>query len=367
MLIGLTVALAWSISSHRSYTLFTSGNFSRSWQSWGLNNVHGLALNLLLTFFFLAIGIELARELQSGVLRSWSTIATPLFGAIGGMAFTAVPLLLVGSLTRTQFLIHGWGIPMATDIALTLGTLSLLGTRVPSSLRLFVLTLAVLDDIGSVIALGFVRPLQLTHWLIALVSIIVAVGAVALWRKGHPSALWLALGATWIAFQRLGIEPALAGAVIGVFAVNSRSTFQLERRLSILSSYVILPLFALVATGITLSSQVLTHQSLRVLLAVALVRLIGKALGISAGVRLSMVFGASRPHELRGLTLTGTGLLCAIGFTVPLVFASAVTKTGGANYNAVTMGLLGASLIGGVAGLFFVRLGLKRHPDLRGN
>jgi len=95
--------------------------------------------------------------------------------------------------------------------------------------------------------------------------------------------------------------------------------------------------------------------------------LIGKVLGISAGVRLSMVFGASRPHELRGLTLTGTGLLCAIGFTVPLVFASAVTKTGGANYNAVTMGLLGASLIGGVAGLFFVRLGLKRHPDLRGN
>ena len=165
----------------------------------------------------------------------------------------------------------------------------------------------------------------------------------------------------------MGIEPALAGAVIGVFAVNSRSTFQLERRLSILSSYVILPLFALVATGITLSSQVLTHQSLRVLLAVALVRLIGKVLGISAGVRLSMVFGASRPHELRGLTLAGTGLLCAIGFTVPLVFASAVTKTCGANYNAVTMGLLGASLIGGVAGLFFVRLGLKRHPDLRGN
>jgi Na+:H+ antiporter, NhaA family len=367
MLIGLTIALAWSISGHRSYVTITQGNFTKHLSSWGLNSLHGVTLNLLLTFFFLAIGIELARESQSGTLKSWPTIASPLFGALGGMVFTAIPLLVVGLVTNTHFLIHGWGIPMATDIALTLGTLSLLGSRVPASLRLFVLTLAVLDDIGSIVALGFVHPLRLSQWLVALVAVIFAIGAVLLWRKGNQIAMWLALISTWIAFQRLGVEPALAGAVIGVLAVNSRTTVHLERRLSVLSSYTILPLFALVATGITLNSQVLTRKSLLVLLTISLVRLIGKALGISVGVRLSAAFGASRPAELRGLALTGTGLLCAIGFTVPLVFTSAVTKIGSANYNAVTVGLLAASIVGGAAGLLLVQRGLKRHLNQRGN
>lgn len=367
MLLGLFVALSWSFASFHSYQTLAHGELFSSLRSWGLDSLHGLVQNLLLPFFFFGIGLELSREVRSGKLTRWSSLATPLLGAAGGMLFTAIPLLAIGEFTHTPLLVHGWGIPMATDISLTLGALSLLGSRVPGSLRLFVLTLAILDDVGSVVALGFVRPLALHEWITALLATVVALLAILLWRRGVSFAPWIALTGLWVAFQRLGIEPALAGAVVGVLAPSTRSSVKLEATMSHLSSYLVLPLFTFVATGISWRTDLVHASGGKVLLAIALVRVLGKALGIGIGVRMSERLGGVHSQELHGLVLIGVGLSCAIGFTVPLVFASAVVAVGSTAFGAITASLLIASLVGGVAGSIFLLAGLRPRPVQRGN
>jgi len=366
MIAGLAIALSWSLTDTPSYRHFTQGLLAPALRDWGVGTLHGLALNLLLTLFFLSIGLELAREFAAGRFASWPLIAPPLFAAFGGMIVTALSLFSIGSITHTPLLIHGWGIPMATDIALTLGSLSLLGSRVTSSLRLFVLTLAVLDDLGSVIALAFTHHLQLHHWLAALSALIIGGGALWLARRGRSWAMWVALAGTWVAFQRLGIEPALAGAIVGAASLSGHRVVRLELNLTHVNSYLVLPVFSFVATGIALHSSLFHSQSGRVMLSLLLVRVLGKALGISLGVRLSELVGGIHTSELHGAVLIGVGFLCAIGFTVPLVFTAAFVSVGSALYNSVTIGLLLASLLGGVLGLTFLATGLRRHrvrPD----
>ncbi len=361
MLIGLVIALTWSLSSNNTYSHVTRGEVVRNLQSWGLDSLHAITLNLLLTLFFLVIGLELAREIQSGRLANWSSLATPLFAALGGMACTAIPLLIVGRLTHSSLMVHGWGIPMATDIALTLGALTLLGPRVPASLRLFVLTLAVLDDVGSVIALEFVHPVTFEHWVLGTGALAISLLALRWWRKGYTGAVWIALAGAWIFCQRFGIEPVLAGVFIGMWARPGQSSALLEKRLTHLSSYFVLPLFTFVATGIVINSTLFRAGAGRVLLSILLIRLLGKALGIAVGVRLSESVGGVHSELLHGSVLVGVGFLCAIGFTVPLVFASAIAPSGTTLYNAITIGLLLASVLGAALGLLFLSRGLKQH------
>ncbi len=367
MLLGLVLALSWSLVSYHSYSQLTRGGVFPGLLSWGLNSLHGINQNLLLTIFFFGIGLELSLEVRSGKLTCWNTLASPLLGAAGGMLFTALPLVLVGLATHNSLLVHGWGIPMATDIALTLGALSLLGSRVPSSIRLFVLTLAILDDVGSVVALAFVKPLAYQHWLVALLAATVSIVSVKLWQNGVKVAPWFGLAGAWIAFQRLGIEPALAGAVIGVLAPASHAPVQLERKMSILSSYVVLPLFTFVATGISWRTDLLHANEGKVLLTIVLVRLLGKSLGIAIGVKVSEFVSGVHVPELHGWVLIGVGFLCAVGFTVPLVFTSAVVAIASPAYNTITASLLIASIVGGVVGLLFLRWGLTRRPAQLGS
>jgi Na+:H+ antiporter, NhaA family len=366
MIAGLVLALAWSLSHHSSYRSVTRGEFASALQGWGLGSLHAVSLNALLTLFFLAIGLELAREFKAGRFATWSVIASPLLAALGGMVVTALSLLSVGALTHTPLLVHGWGIPMATDIALTLGSLSLLGARVPTPLRLFVLTLAVLDDVGSVIALAFTRPLQVHHWFLIGTALLIGAVALVLTRRGHTWAMWVALVGAWVVLQRLGVEPALAGVIVGVAIPVRPESIRLERALDHVNAYLVLPLFSFVATGIALHFSLWHARAGRIIFAMLLVRVLGKALGIFLGVRLSELVGGVRTPELHGTILIGVGFLCAIGFTVPLVFTSVLVSVGSTPYNAVTVGLLLASLVGGALGLAFLRFGLTPHQAQSG-
>lgn len=363
MIAGVCVALAWSLLQPGTYTRFTQATRFSSLNELGIGSIHLLVVNGALTFFFLLVGLELAREFRSGGLKHWNQLSNPLLAAVGGMLFTAVPMATFGLISHQAILTKSWGVPMATDIALTLAALSLLGTRVPREVRLFVLALAILDDVGSVIALAFVHPLQFSHWLVAAACLALGAFSTWLWRRGRKVALWPSLLLVWLALQRMGVDPALAGVVVGVFDVGGAQGLKRERTLASVNAYFILPFFALVATGVELNRSIFSGQAGSLLFALFFVRLFGKGVGIFIGVRTARLLGAKPIASLSPRALFGVGLLCSVGFTVPLVFASAVAQASSLAYNAITIALLGASLVGASLGLALLRVSFQPTPD----
>ncbi|MHB1087491.1 MAG: Na+/H+ antiporter NhaA [Acidimicrobiales bacterium] len=320
---GVIVALLWSAMSPSNYETITMGLWRHpQWDFSSVNSLHGLVVNALMTIFFFAIGLELSRELRTGALIRPAHALPPVLGALGGMLGTALLSLLAGTLTHTSALRQGWGVPMATDIAFTLGVLALAGRRLPPQLRIFLLTLAIADDAFSVLVLALTGASRIdSAGVIGLLVII----AVAWWGSQRLRQPWLGLGlvvAIWLCFVWANLEPPLAGVVGGlVITFNERFALKLERTLSRWSTALVLPLFALVSCGIHWQAISLKGDVLTIIIAMIVIRIMGKVIGITSGVALAALAGFHLHKSISRRTLAAAAVLCAIGFTVPLLFA----------------------------------------------
>lgn len=364
---GVATALTWSAFAPASYFSITTGSTMVAWaRQLDASSLHQFTLDALMAVFFYAIGLELRREIQRGTLARWHDALAPLAGALGGMLATAGASLLLGAWLRSAPLRHGWGVPMATDVAFTLGALALVGRRLPAGLRLFVLTLAIADDVFSVVILLFTGATHLQGpWIAAAACALVA--SWWLGRRYLPGAVSVALFAiVWFCFVRANLEPALAGVASGIL-VNPRSSAQprLERASTRLATALVLPAFSLVAVGLHWSHLSLNAGGRTVIFSTVVIRLLGKALGITGGVWLAVRGGARMPPNVTEPMLIATSVLCAMGFTVPLLFAARLFSPRGATYGAFSLGLLLATLLAGLIGGVSLRLlSLTRLKEL---
>jgi NhaA family Na+:H+ antiporter len=326
-----------------------------------LHTVVDLIDNGLMTVFFLAIGLEIGRELAEGSLQDRRNALLPVLAALGGMAGAAVIYLIAAAVLHPHHGISkGWGIPMATDVAFTLGAIALLGKRVPRPLRIFVLALAVADDVASVVVLAIVAHHRVDMWW--LVAAAAALITVALLRRHVRSAWWpylLATAVAWYLFVRSGLEPTLAGAFVGVLvpcAGASSPGTALERPVHRISSYGVLPLFVLANAGVTLTSALWHSTSaVSVLTAIVTARTVGKMLGITLAVVLLIRLGVCNlPEHTTWRQMTGVSLLCGMGITVPLLFAHAVFGAAPTLYAGAQLGLLAGTVLAALLGSFFL-------------
>jgi len=370
---SLIAAVLWASTSPSSYAGFVTRSVRiPAVPAVVVHDIGTLVTNLLMIMFFAAIGLEIGRERAVGSLRETSTAAMPVIAALGGMAMAAMVYLITASALHAPGSLAGWGVPMATDVAFTLGALSLLGSKVSTELRVFLLTLAVADDVASVIILAFVAH-QGPH-VSALAAGLLGIAACSLLgitlllrrtRLGWP--IYVLVGMLlWLVFGSLGIEPTLAGVVVGAAVPTGderRSPgVRLERGVAPLSMFIVLPLFALVAGGVDLSSRPWNGQS-GLLVALIAARSIGKLIGVAGGVAIAVATGIGRlPVSTSRRQMAGAGLLCGIGFTVPLLFAQHAFAREPQLLTATKLGLLIASLLCALVGLLVVGLRSPRRP-----
>jgi NhaA family Na+:H+ antiporter len=342
----------------------------------------------LMTLFFLVVGLEIKRELVAGELASWRRAALPVLAAAGGMA---VPAAIYAAVNAGGPGAPGWGVPMATDIAFALGVLALLGPRVPSSLKVFLLTLAVVDDLGSiaVVALFYSRGVELGTLALAagLLVVVAALVRAGVWWLPLHVGLGLAV---WLTMWHSGVSPALAGVAMGLLTParptappevardvggalagqladdphpprlremlrEARGTVPLAERLAHdlhpVSAFLVVPLFALANAGISLERGALAGAGAGAVLGgVVAGRVVGKLAGIAAATWLAVRLGlADRPEVASWAQLAGVATVAGIGFTVPLFVADLAFPDG--RFQApVKVGLLAASVIAGAAG-----------------
>jgi NhaA family Na+:H+ antiporter len=310
----------------------------------------------LMSVFFLVVGLEIARERRDGELADARTAIVPLVGAVGGMAGAGLVYLLIVHQGPGA---NGWGIPMATDIAFALGALALLGRRVPPGLRLLLLTLAVADDIGSVLVLAIFYSSR-THLAPLLGAAAVGAGMVVFRRLGHPAAWpYLVAGvALWVLLATGGVEPALAGVVVGVLIPGAAAPAgadpagRLEDRLAPISAYLVLPVFALANAGVAIDSSILRHPgATAVFEGIIAARVVGKLGGITLACLAVVALGWGRlPDGVRWVHVAGGAAIAGIGFTVPLLIAEKAFSDHPQLVNVATVSLLAASVAAFVVG-----------------
>ena len=320
----------------------------------------------LMTIFFLLIGLELEREIYQGELSNIKDAMLPIFGALGGMLIPAGLFLIFNYGTATQ---SGAGIPMATDIAFALGILSLLGNRVPISLKIFLTALAVIDDLGAIIiiAIFYTKTLLWTNLFIALgiFSLLLVFNRMKI-RNLIP---YLIGGvAKWYFMLHSGVHATITGVLLA-FAIpfsngDEKSTsFILQHFLHKPVAFIILPIFALANTAIVFKGDISQTLSENYSLGIALGLIVGKPLGIFLLSFLAVKFGFCKlPTDLTWKTIFGLGLLGGIGFTMS-IFVTLLAFENETIINNSKLVILISSLTAGLLG--FVTLGLTLKADIK--
>ncbi len=353
---GVATALVWSAAAPSSYfALDTDHVAGRLGAFVGVGTIHDLIVNGLMVVFFAAVGLELSRELSRGVLVERRRAVAPVVGALGGMAATALGSLALGHLLGRAALVRGWGVPMATDVAFSLGVVALVGRRLPPALRTFLLTLAIADDVASVIVLTLTGTTHPRPVGLAALAVVLVVGTPLVRRRNRAGSALVLVGATWLGFAWANVDPALAGVLAGGL-INTGAPWcdRLERRATLASATVVLPLFALVACGVAWR-QLSGSPTLVLVLATLVIRLGGKIVGITGGVGLARLAGFS-PHPTLSARLIGeVAVVCAIGFTVPLLFAGTLFGVDSPTYAALDLGLLASSVVAALLGVWLLR------------
>ncbi|MGD9723465.1 MAG: Na+/H+ antiporter NhaA [Pirellulales bacterium] len=361
--------------------------------SWELRNslVHWINDGLMTIFFFL-VGLEIKREIIDGELRSFKKAALPIAAALGGMLVPAGVYLLFQFGREGE---RGWGIPMATDIAFAVGVLAVLGRRVPAGLKIFLLALAIADDIGAIviIAVFYSDAIQLVALGLAGLSLVLVIGMNRLGARSI-AAYWIVGAAMWLAMYHSGIHPAVAGVALGLLtpgrawiARDSLATFlldtidrldgqidrpqmvgkltetaretlspleRLETALHAWVAFAIMPLFALANAGVVLQPEAARHG---VAWAVAAGLVLGKPLGIVAFSWLAIRCGVAQlPTGANWRALLGVGCLGGIGFTMSLFIAGLAFE--GNLLDSAKIGAFAGSTISAIAGYLLLVVSL---------
>jgi Na+:H+ antiporter, NhaA family len=399
LLVAAVAALIWANISSTGYENFwtTSTSFTVGDWSWTID-VRDWVNDGAMAIFFLVVGLEISREATVGDLRDLRRLAVPACGAIGGLA---LPALIYFAFEHNGLAAHGWGIPMSTDTAFLIGILALFGPRCPDQLRLFLLTLAIVDDIGAitVMALFYTKHVHMGALIAAAVLVLVIAGLrwARVWR------LWpyvLAGIALWIAVTASGVHPTLAGVLVGLLvpaalveteqsdrfrqfgraviertdprrarlaASAARATVpandRLQDALHPVSAFFVVPVFGLANAGVPLDGATLRHAfSSGVTIGIIVALLVGNAVGISVTAGLALRTGlGDLPGRVRYGHLIGGAVLAGIGFTISL-FITDLAFDDLLLRREAKIGVLAGSLLAAVLGSLLLRYLGERLP-----
>jgi NhaA family Na+:H+ antiporter len=311
----------------------------------------------LMALFFLLIGLEVKREVIQGHLSRASQIVLPGAAAIGGMV---IPALVFWALNKDNpAAMSGWAIPMATDIAFALGVLALLGKRVPVSLKLFLMTLAIIDDLGAIIVIALFYSGELSNLYLALAAGSI-LSLIAMNRLGVVKlAPYLLVGLVlWICVLKSGVHATLAGVILA-FCIPLKTARdvpsplqQLEHALHPWVAYAILPLFAFANAGVSLTGVTMESFTHHVPMGIALGLLVGKMVGVFGLTWLAVKTGmAALPTGANWGQVLGVSILCGIGFTMSLFVGSLAFVPGQSEFAGMDrMGILTGSILAALIG-----------------
>lgn len=315
----------------------------------------------LMTIFFLLIGLELEREIYQGELSNFKDALLPIFGALGGMIIPAGLYMYFNYATPTQ---SGAGIPMATDIAFALGILSLLGNKVPTSLKIFLTALAVMDDLGAilVIAVFYTKTILWTNLLIAF-GIYIVLFVIGRLKVTNLIPYLIGGVVMWYFMLHSGVHATITGVLLA-FAIpfgkggNKSTSYVLQHFLHKPVAFIILPIFALANTAIVLSSDIGTTLTQNYSLGIAVGLIVGKPLGIFVLTFVAVKMGLCKlPSDLNWKSILGVGFLAGIGFTMSIFIALLAFESETIINNAKFVILI-SSLIAGVLGFLFLKFSL---------
>lgn len=312
----------------------------------------------LMTIFFFVVGLEIKRELSSGHLSKLRQAAAPFFAALGGMLVPAIIYLIIAGGTAPE----GWAVPVATDIALAVGVLSLMGSRVTQSLKAFLLALAVIDDIGAILIIAIVYSTGVIFsWIFAAVGAVIATLALQklkVMRKTVYAVVGLLL---WYSLYKAGLHPTLAGVIMGLLTpatpvkdgVDTEDGVLtivelLENRFHSLSSFIVVPIFAFANAGVALSSKAIESAiTSPISWGIVAGLVIGKPVGIYlASKSASKLNIAELPEGSSTRSLIATGSTAGIGFTVAIFIAKLAFTDAAIQDLAVTAVIVGSLLSG---------------------
>ncbi len=409
LILMTVIALVWANTSwYEAYTyIFKDMPFEFAIGSWHLPHIHNLAYlinDALMAIFFLYVGLEIKRELLVGELRSIKRAALPVFAAIGGMVVPAgIYVLINGTSSIADQTMRGWGVPMATDIAFALGILTLMGSRAPLPLKIFLTSLAIVDDLGAllVIAIFYTEKLSMLHLGLAGGTVALLFGINAL-RLRHPLFYIVPGIALWVFVLTSGIHATIAGVLLAAtvpasarvnpnrFLKASRKALdhfeqagddgstpresseqraaafalktnvnqilpplhRMEHALGPWCAFWIIPIFALANAGLHLSGDMGTMATDPVTMGVFFGLFIGKPVGVIGACWLACKFNlAALPPLTTWRHIIGAGCLAGIGFTMALFIANLAFKGDAVHLDAAKLGILGASLVSTIAGL----------------
>ncbi len=320
-----------------------------------------------MAIFFLLVGLEVKREMLEGALSSRVQATFPAIAAVGGML---VPALIYSFFNYGDEATRaGWAIPAATDIAFALGVMALLGKRVPTSLKVFLLALAIMDDLGVIIiiALFYTQQLSLTALAIGVVATLTL-----LWmnRRGEDRiGLYMLVGLVlWVAVLKSGVHATLAGVIVGFMIPLNGKRYasplkHLEHVLHPWSAFLILPLFAFANAGVSLEGIYFSALLNPLPMGIILGLFVGKPLGIFTISWLAVKSGiAQLPQGVNFRQIFAVSILCGIGFTMSMFIASLAFEHGGLDYGSYSrLGILAGSTLAAVIGYIALRISLPNR------
>ena len=318
----------------------------------------------LMTIFFLLIGLELEREIYQGELSNIKDALLPIFGAIGGMIIPAAIFLLFNFGTETQ---SGAGIPMATDIAFALGILSLLGNRVPTSLKIFLTALAVIDDLGAImiIAIFYTKAL---FWSNLIIALGIFAFLLVLNRLKVRNLIPYLIGGVfmWYFMLHSGVHATITGVLLA-FAIpfgnggEKSTSYILQHFLHKPVAFIILPIFALANTAIVIGTDFTTIITQNYSIGIALGLIMGKPLGIITILFIAIKLGWCKlPNDLNWKSILGVGFLAGIGFTMS-IFITLLAFENETIINNAKFIILLTSLVAGLIGFISLKLTLSKE------
>ncbi|KQM57337.1 Na+/H+ antiporter NhaA [Chryseobacterium sp. Leaf201] len=315
----------------------------------------------LMAVFFLLVGLEIKREMVEGELSSFKNASLPIFAAVGGMLVPAVIYIAFNFGTKYA---NGWGIPMATDIAFSLAIISLLGKRIPNSIKIFLAALAIVDDLGAILVIAIFYTEQI-HWMYLLL----AFGVTALlfllnFLKVTRIVFYLVPGLfLWYFLHHSGIHATIAGVLLA-FSIPTNVSMteispleKLEHQLHVPVGFLIMPLFALTNTNITFTREMVSEVTNTLGLGIICGLVLGKLIGINLFSFIAIKSKlSSLPQNASWKQMLGVGLLAGIGFTMSIFIALLSFKGAHEIQDEAKFAILIASLLAGVSGYMILKL-----------